>query len=183
MPTNFIEWDRQLKLASEEIVAETILRFQKNLVFLTLGAAIEITPGNIQKILGVVLRTPVKTGMARASWNVSTGAMDLTIPAAAKGGRDRDGRYLKKGQNFAALSHAQAAKALRKLGLYDVVWIASGLPYISVLEFGGYPNPPALGTWVPKKQQFEIRSAGGFSKMAPAGMVRITMDEISEIIS
>lgn len=176
MPTNFAEWDRELKLQSETLVAETILRYQKMLVFLTLGAAVEISPGNVRKILGVVLRTPVLTGRARAAWNVSTGAIDLSYPPE-EGGKGKGGR------KFAQLTQVQAAKALKNLGLYDIVWIANGLPYITVLEYGGYPNPPTLGSWNPKRQQFEFRSAGGFSKQAPAGMLRITIDEIRELIS
>jgi hypothetical protein len=170
MPTNFEEWDRRLRLASEKTVAEEILRFQKNLAFLTLGAAIELSPGNVKQILGVVLRTPVLSGRARASWNVSIGSMDLSIPEPGKG-------------QYGHLTPEKAVAALQDLGLYDVVWISSGLPYITVLEYGGYPNPPAIGTWNPKLKQFEIRSAGGFSKQAPAGMLRITLDELEELFA
>lgn len=172
MPTSFQEWDRKLRAASEKTVAEEILKFQKNLVFLTLGAAVEISPGNVKHILGVVLRTPVLTGRARASWNLSTGAMDLSLPAATG-----------KGGSYGSLTPEQAVSALQGLGLYDVVWISSGLPYITVLEYGGYQNPPSLGSWNPKTKQFEVRSAGGFSKQAPAGMVRITLDEIQELLA
>jgi hypothetical protein len=173
VPTDFERWDLELKVAADRLVGEEILRLQRAITFLALGAAVEITPGNVRTIMGVVLRTPVMTGRARASWNVSVGTPNPKVPEPGK-------------KRYQPLTVAGAHASLRTLGPYDIVWITSGLPYIKVLEYGLYPNPPALGTWVPgkgsKAGHFEIRSAGGFSKQAPEGMVRLTVDEIMDIL-
>jgi hypothetical protein len=165
--TNYAQWVAKLRADADEMVGTRILRLQRSLALLTLGAAVEISPGNIRKILGVVLRTPVDTGRARASWNLSVGTPDGSYPAA--------------GGTYEPLSYEAAAIALRDLQPFDVVWIASGLPYIKTLEYGLYPSPPRVGTWV-KGRGFEIRSAGGYSKQAPQGMVRVTVDEVRAIL-
>ena len=57
-------------------------------------------------------------------------------------------------------------------GTYPTVYIQNNLPYASVIEFGGYPNPVKRGTRVKKdgKWVYEIRSSGGFSIQAPTGV-------------
>jgi hypothetical protein len=173
MPHTFPTWDATLEVSSKRLVGDVVLKFQRTMVFLALGAAVEISPGNVKKILGVVLRTPVMDGRARASWNVSVGTPNGDYPDVFR-------------RTYKPLTATQgsARAALRGLGPYEVVWITSGLPYIRVLEYGLYPKPPRLGTLVKNRKgqrHFEIRSAGGFSKQAPQGMVRITYDEMLEI--
>lgn len=169
MATNFAEWERKFKLAAEQTVQTEILKLQRKLAFITLGAAIE-HEGQIKQTLGLILRTPVMSGRARASWNLSTGKMNLTVPPPGQ-------------SHYDPITPENAVSALKSLGLYDVIWIASGLPYINVLEYGGYPDPVKIGTWNPKLRQFEIRSAGGFSKQAAAGMLRVTLDEVRELFA
>jgi len=129
------QWSADLGAAASAAPG-VLLKLQKQLVFLTLGAAVEIG-GRVRRLRGVVLLTPVDEGRARASRAVFPGS-------------------------------------LVGLGLWQTVWITSSLPYIEVLEYGGYPDPPLRGSWNPRLRRYEVKSAGGFSRQAPRGMVRIT---------
>lgn len=44
-------------------------------------------------------------------------------------------------------------------------------PQAAILELGLYPNPPLRGSYNYTTKEFEILSAGGFSRQAPKGMV------------
>lgn len=126
----------------------------------------------------IILATPVDTGRARGNWQTSVGSPKTGIVA----------RLDPTGQ--AALGEVVANLG----GAGTVTWLANNLPYIAVLEYGEYPNPPKLGTYVPKDrrkkaradgdvtQAYEIRSAGGYSKQAPYGMVRVNFARVSEIV-
>lgn len=104
----------------------------------------------------VVKKTPVDTGRARANWNASQGAVDTTTTASTDQGR--------------GTAEALKAGAIPSGG---VVYLANSLPYIRTLEYGGYPNPPKKGTG---------KTVNGFSKQAPAGMVRLTAQEFSDYV-
>ena len=52
------------------------------------------------------------------------------------------------------------------------IFMTNNLPYARTLEFGKYPTPVKRGTYV-GKGRYEKRSQGGFSKLAPRGMVRV----------
>lgn len=106
----------------------------------------------------VIMRTPVDTGRARANWVVSYGEpRERVITMTDPGGAN-------------AVTAMQ--KAVMSFPAIGTIWMTNSLPYIGVLEYGGYPNPPKAGT----------KSEGGFSKQAPAGMVRITVEEVNGII-
>ncbi len=67
-------------------------------------------------------------------------------------------------------------------GKDETIYISNNLPYIATLEYGGYPNPVQKGTWNKKTKSYEQRSANGFSKQAPNGMVGITMANVQKVI-
>jgi len=159
------EWSIGMLRAEQELVPGLVLKLQRKLVFLTLGAAVEIAPGQFRRISGVVLLTPVETGRARSSWNVSIGQPNGAYPPAGQGG-------------YQATNAETATAAMAGLGVYQTVWITSGLPYIKVLEYGGYPNPPVRGSWDRATRSWVVRSEGGYSRQAPQGMVRITVEGI-----
>lgn len=158
------EWSINLRAAETRLVPGEILRLQRKLVFLTLGAAVEISPGRFRRISGVVLLTPVDTGRARSSWNVSISTPDTSWPSGPSIPPPVDA--------------ARAGAALQRLGTYDTVWITSSLPYIKVLEYGGYPQNPVRGSWDRATKEWRIKSIGGYSRQAPRGMVRITVEGV-----
>ncbi len=98
----------------------------------------------------IIKRTPVDTGRARGGWIATLGAPSTSSPVAPSG-------------NPIATANATARKALGK-----VYYLANNVSYIGVLEYGGYPNPPASG----------IMTIGGYSRKAPAGMLRVSISEI-----
>jgi hypothetical protein len=91
-------------------------------------------------LTGIVLKTPVDTGRARANWFTSIGNPGANITEAT----DPSGSSSISG-SMSAISKATG----------NVLWITNNLPYIYRLEFEGW------------------------SKQAPAGMVRVTVNDIA----
>ena len=100
----------------------------------------------------VILSTPVDTGRARGNWQFTTlgpaiGVVGHTAsaePNAPTTGGSRHGERI-------ALQVERSNT--------DGYYLTNNLPYIRVLEYGGYPGDGP-------------KTVGGFSKQAPAGMVR-----------
>ena len=53
------------------------------------------------------------------------------------------------------------------------IYFTNNTPYANVIEYGGYPNPVQLGTNT--GSGFQKLSAGGYSKQAPEGVVRVQL--------
>ena len=101
----------------------------------------------------IILKTPVDTGRARANWQTSVNNVhNDTVNTTDKAG----GATI-----AAAATGAQNAPG-------NVFYITNNLPYIASLEFGLYRPGP--------------KTVGGFSKQAPNGMVRISINEISRAL-
>lgn len=111
----------------------------------------------------IVKRTPVDTGRARANWNVSKGQVD---PSTTE--------------------NTQASVTLSKVPVAEEsedYYISNNLSYIKTLEYGGYPNPPKRGSYDKKKKRWVKKSANGFSKQAPNGMVGVTMADAQNLFN
>lgn len=160
---NWDEWSVNLTRAASLLVPGEILKLQRSLIFLTLGAAVEISPGRFRRISGVILLTPVDTGRARSNWSISRSETPNAVIRPAGG---------------SPLDASRAAGQLANLGVYQTVWITNALPYIRVLEYGGYPQAPVRGSWDRQAKKWVIKSGGGYSRQAPRGMVRITVEGI-----
>ena len=120
----------------------------------------------IELLRGIVMKTPIDTGRCAGSWNVRGGEPDAwLLPEGTAMTRDE------------ALSSVLDRVSKVDFGGLDVYWIFNNLPYVHVLEYGLYPNPPKKGSYV-KGAGYVIKSEGGYSKQAPAGMVRITIAEV-----
>jgi hypothetical protein len=101
----------------------------------------------------IILKTPVDTGRARANWQTGVNqAPSNEISATDKSG--------------SATISAAARDVQNAPG--NVFYITNNLPYIASLEFGLYRPGP--------------NTVGGFSKQAPSGMVRISINEISRAL-
>jgi hypothetical protein len=98
----------------------------------------------------VVLKTPVDTGRARGNWMVGVNR----IPTEEGPGIDT-----------APMPRIISDVSMAKFG--DNVALSNTLPYIGALEYGGFPDPPMKGS----------KTAGGYSKQAPEGMVRVSIKE------
>lgn len=114
----------------------------------------------------VIMRTPVMTGRARGNW----------FPAVNEPSGDVNDQA--KQVERSGASNARVEGFVGKNDLAgNVFWLSNNLPYIGQLEWGGYPTYVKRGTWMGPGKGYEIRSAAGFSKQAPSGMVRVTLEE------
>lgn len=137
---------------------------------------------------GVVERTPVDTGRARGNWQVTQDSPSTSVIESF----DRSGSQ----------SQAVATAAIGRLSPFARAFISNNLPYIGVLEYGGYP-PPSEGPKRTRAFKFVTKdgkrrkvnltaktraresalagpkvTAQGFSIQAPNGMVRITFEDM-----
>lgn len=93
------------------------------------AAVAEASRGLAREALeGVVARTPVKTGRARANWRVGLGRPPEGTPAAT----DPDGRT----------TIARGVTVLARARPFETIWIANNLPYVEVLEHGSSKQAP-----------------------------------------
>lgn len=101
----------------------------------------------------IILKTPVDTGRARANWQTGVNQ----APSNEVSATDQSG----SATISAAMRDTQNAPG-------NVFYLTNNLPYIASLEFGLYRPGP--------------KTVGGFSKQAPSGMVRISINEISRAL-
>ena len=94
----------------------------------------------------IVKKTPVDTGRARGNWNITVGHDD-TLPK----------------EN--TVPQFKSVEEVPKVEGDETIYISNNLPYITKLEYGGYPNPPKKGSG---------KTINGYSKQAPEGMVGVT---------
>ena len=95
----------------------------------------------------VVKKTPVDTGRARGNWNISVGSPDTSTSESK-------------------VPKYNSSDSIPEPRGDESIFISNNLPYITTLEYGGFPNPP-------KKDGG--KTVNGFSKQAPAGMVGVTL--------
>ena len=114
--------------------------------------------GTAIKLWGEIIRTtPVDEGRARANWFVTGQQPSVKITNnedASRNGSDTA---------FAA------AIAVDKLNDWSTITLTNNLPYINKLEFGGYGDGP--------------KTANGYSKQAPVGMIRVNISRFNFLLS
>jgi len=94
--------------------------------------AIEVDVGTVVRKVafdifkGVVQRTPVDTGWARASWNISFGTQDLSVPSKPE---SPEGAVQQNAKQFNKLDNETFKN-------FPIVWITNNLDYIVPLENG-----------------------------------------------
>jgi len=133
----------------------------------------------------VVMRTPVDTGAARQNWLVTL-----------NGETDEFDLYKKKGGRVMS----DGGKVIESAKGDDTIVIQNNVPYINMLEFGGYGKAKGQGesligkkrkAIIPKgdsppaeKQKDEKQSkitSDGFSIQAPHGMVGVTLAKVNQL--
>ena len=131
-----------------------------------LGIAIDklvnVTNDNLRGVYlaglaNIVQETPADKGRARNNWFLSVGApSNKTTTSASVGGGG---------------SLSQASKMPKDV-IHNKIFFTNNLPYIGVLEYGGFPSPVDRGSYIKKSKSYQILSINGFSKQAPNGWVR-----------
>lgn len=104
----------------------------------------------------IVLRTPVDTGRARASWNIHEGEPDTSVPPEMEGKANAGGSSASREKKAAAIrvtGSGAVSSAPPLISGTKPVYITSSLEYVQFLEEGS-------------------------SQQAPAGMVQISLIEI-----
>lgn len=146
---------------------------------------------SIEVFRRVIRRTPVHLvdgGQLRGNWQLTVG-VQATAPVSQK----RTQRQ----------AEAAAKSAASRVPAYSTIFISNLLPYAGVVEYGGYPKSVKLGTWIPPRLRGRVGddarvtktaevgkrkkktvathvqfSEGGFSRQAPKGMVRVSLQEV-----
>jgi len=139
------------------------MSFTKQLELATLNLqnfSEEAVKGTIFKVISLVVkRTPVDIGTARGNWQATVNAPSASpIPV-----KDREG----------GPTISKAQKVLNQMPLGSTFYLTNNLPYILTLEYGGYPNPPKGG---------QGKTINGFSRLAPQGMLRVTLSEVARAL-
>jgi len=106
----------------------------------------------------VIKRTPVDTGRARGNWQSTIGT-PTSAPTLKK---DKAG----------TTTVVRAQNVINSLEMGQTFFLTNNLPYIYVLEYGGYPLNPKKGQ----------KTVGGYSKLAPQGMLRVSLSEIARAL-
>lgn len=119
-----------------------------------LGAIIEITPTHFKD-----------GGALKNSWFLTEGSpSDATRDANEEG----------------AGSYASLA-TMPKSVLNKTLYFTNNQPYVNIVEYGGFPNPPKQGTWT--GEEYQKLSRGGFSEQAAEGMARTNIDRMRKALN
>ena len=137
---------------------------------LAIDELVNVTNDNLRGVYlaglaNIVQGTPADSGRARNNWFLSVGApSNKTTTSASVGGGG---------------SLSQAGKMPKDV-LSNKIFFTNNLPYIGVLEYGGFPSPVENGSYI--KGKYQKLSANGFSKQAPNGWVRATVIQMQNKI-
>jgi hypothetical protein len=154
---NLKEFEAGVIKVSKKLTQEDLLLFQQKIALLALQRIVD--------------KTPVDSGRARGNWQVTVGEPATTVlDAKTKTGV----RSKQKGTT-------------RILGVskpFQIIWMANNLPYIEVLEDGGFiPPDPGVTSDQRKGRKGRILVQGGYSVQAPQGMVAVTISELLTIFN
>jgi hypothetical protein len=115
----------------------------------------------------IIFESPVDTGRFRGNWF-------LTYQNPS---RKRTKKTDRQGNRTV---NAMADKVMKSKSIRSFI-LTNNLPYSEVIEFGGYPRMPKRGTWE-KGKGYVKRSSGGYSKLAPNGVVRVNMIRFRKLL-
>lgn len=116
----------------------------------------------IKTFTAIIKETPVDEGRARSNWFIDMKPTNKTSERKET---------------------TNPAQEIPQILLGKKIYLYNNLPYIGVLEFGGYVKNPKRGTWNKKTNRYEIRSIKGYSKLAPSGMVRKNTNKWSKTLT
>lgn len=103
----------------------------------------------------IILASPVDTGRFRMNWQ----AAGATPRSGLVAGEDKTG----------AAAIASAETFITNTQAWEEFTLTNNLPYANVIEYGGYPGSGP-------------NTVGGYSKQAPKGIVRVTIDRFQQLI-
>ena len=110
-------------------------------------------------LFNIISETPADTGRARNNWFLSVGVPSNSIKKTGSKG----------------LGSIRTLSSMPKKVLNNKIYLTNNLPYIGLLEYGGYPSPVKKGSYIKRGKGYEILSINGYSKQAPKGWVRTNL--------
>lgn len=118
----------------------------------------------IKTLTAIIKQTPVHFkdgGRLRNSWNLSEKSPKGVVRTPSGSGSG----------SFSSVARMPKVVIGKKL------FFTNPMPYANVVEYGGYPSPVKMGTNTSEggTPQYQKLSAGGYSKQAPNGMVRLNV--------
>jgi hypothetical protein len=147
-----VRFDRRSTANADKVMKETVYNM--------FGAVIEDTPEGAFD--------PDHVGTLKGGWVVSWHA-----PSARKLKRRMPGRTRVSIKN--QISNKIASRGVK-------MYLTNNTEYVNVVEYGGYPKQVKRGTYNKVTGVWETRSARGFSKQAPKGMVRNNTKRFNRIL-
>lgn len=149
--------------------ADFISKYAAELQF---DAVVEFEDEMIRLATAVIQETPLgidKPGKLKNNWQIARKPNDRILKSA---NLRKGGAYVeKKIRGKLGTVNKNGIKAITNKSLY----LFNNSKYARVVEFGGYPTPVKKGTYNKRTKSYEIRSARGYSKQAPVGMLRINI--------
>jgi len=110
----------------------------------------QIIKGTVISLYGDIIKaSPVDTGRFRANWFLDGMTPSVKVTTST----DKGGEATTQKMQTGVLNATD----------FSVFTLTNNLPYSEAIEFGRYPSPSETGD----------KTANGFSKQAPAGVVRI----------
>ena len=111
---------------------------------------------------------PQDMGKTKANWQLTKGAPANGI--IEKKQPNRTGRDLKI--PFSPMS-----------AIFGTTWfLTNNVPWIGMLEFGGYKKNPTRGTWNKVTKSYQIRTIAGYSTQAPRGFYRKPIKQFGRFV-
>jgi hypothetical protein len=104
----------------------------------------------------LVERTPVDETTLRANWNFGAGVRPEDIDESARDDSPEGADTVER-----------LAAQIEESPVGGITYVNNNLPYMPVIEYGLYPNPPKHPTG---------RTVNGFSSQAPAGVIAVTAE-------
>lgn len=139
---------------------------KKGMQFVAESANDDVRGVFLAGLKSIIEGTPVDTGRARNNWFLSVGSPDTSSTTSSSNG---------------LISNRQLSRMPKNV-LGKKIYFTNNLPYAGILEYGGFPSPVQKGSYIKKTRSYQKLSAGGFSKQAPAGWVRISLIKMANKI-
>jgi hypothetical protein len=150
---SFKEFERAFRTFSKDLIPLQVSLVQKKVSFEALSR--------------FVRRTPSDKGWARGNWQASIGSPktgEIDADDTTRSGSPTISREMK---NLAVIPP------------YSIVYITNNVPYIGVLDEGGFtPSDPGPSEDPRPSRKGRILVKGGYSIQSPEGIVAVTLQEL-----
>jgi hypothetical protein len=144
-----------------QMTEDAYLRINDNVRGVFVGGLFNVMEGTPVGLTQSEVPKSVKatSGLTKNNWFLSVGVPSQKTTTSKAGG----------------LASIRQLRSMPKLVLNKKIFYTNNKPNITVLEYGGFPNPVKKGSRLAGKGKYQKLSADGFSKQAPNGWVRTAL--------